>query len=942
MLPVHQTVQQRQENFVAGRYVLFNNSDLNMYNLLDVPIVVVHNGHSHFTPAKPLHTPDIVAMRNHQVYHAASTLRYMLRRTVTSHLNDVQCEAWHRMNDAVKDSMQAFAPADIMMRREYDGGVIEQLTTLQPPRPPKMNVPPVAQTQMPQTQSGGQTRQEKQVPSVTTPSATTQASTSTTTTSNTSATEQTTSRKKPPKMYPCTQCDMVFKRSDHLRQHIASIHGTEKFQCPHCPRKLTYKRGLQAHIALQHQVKEPTHTCLERDCTYATNTKGLFEHHMSSKHRNERFECNRCGKECVSKYAVYEHQKRVKNCAETVKWHCPKASCGAKCRSERTQRQHVRQHHKELLAELDEQSDDDTTATSKEPRQRPNIKKTKRITKKPPTGQQKTSAKPPAASVVQEDNSSISSNNENSDDNIVPKADETPVQNVPVIVQEVTYGDSNETEAITTIHLPDLPSMPREATVAETAAALQSFYAPTDPRISELLAHVAHLTQGGPENIVDKSSEVRDTPFVDVVMQEEQDLVAEAMRLEGISQEIDDEAKRKKKEEEIAKQQLEEQQLADAAKQAGIEQEQKRKAEAQAKQEAEKKHAAEQKRKERTKARKAAEAKRKAEYQATLFTVEHVTPLTPTTSQSEPNILQHYELRTERIETTQTTKEQQRADESDRTKQIIRETRLKILRDDEALELEKAAQKQIKDAQAAAAQERQDAFQEMQKKQKREELLQHKKHIQETTKQKKSKKQKSKRSLFKRKSSTSSLDTAGQTPSNVNIPTTTSQTSQSCPTSPATSLANLTSITSFEDDDAVTSDWQPIETREKRRASSQHQEQPPAKAILLTPGQKAELGFRRSETAIITSDDVHIKRKLVEQSSPKSRKPSQPVSTATSATDTDDQLAPLPKENKSNWQRVKTMTIALKCPTCGEKFFPPNKTGKLRRHIREKHGHTEI
>ncbi|OAD72203.1 C2H2-type zinc finger transcription factor, partial [Phycomyces blakesleeanus NRRL 1555(-)] len=57
------------------------------------------------------------------------------------------------------------------------------------------------------------------------------------------------------KMFTCTkdECGKVFKRSEHLKRHIRSIHTLEKpFECPYqtCSKKFSRSDNLNQHIRI--------------------------------------------------------------------------------------------------------------------------------------------------------------------------------------------------------------------------------------------------------------------------------------------------------------------------------------------------------------------------------------------------------------------------------------------------------------------------------------------------------------------------------------------------------------------------------------------------------------------------------------------------------------------------------------------------------------------
>ena len=54
--------------------------------------------------------------------------------------------------------------------------------------------------------------------------------------------------------FQCLDCDAVFKRKDHLKRHIKSIHDNiQEYSCSLCSKKFQRKDILSRHIKLMHK-----------------------------------------------------------------------------------------------------------------------------------------------------------------------------------------------------------------------------------------------------------------------------------------------------------------------------------------------------------------------------------------------------------------------------------------------------------------------------------------------------------------------------------------------------------------------------------------------------------------------------------------------------------------------------------------------------------------
>lgn len=942
VVPVHQTLAQRQTNFLAGRHLLYDQVDLNRYKLVDIPLIVVHNGHNHFIPAKPLKTENIVAMRNHQIYHGAVLLRYMLRRAITSHLKPDQNRAWHIINDALLEGMWAFAPEDIVMRKEYEGGPIEQITRPLPPRPPTLPRPTYTvsgdrtRDNLPTTTSHGAQVPNPTTSSTTTTTATSQSRTDPTATASATASATVTSPvasdvpppidvpEAPPvvsapqatqrKVYKCYHCDRVFTRSNHRQQHVDVQHKEERIPCEQCSKTFSYERGLQEHINIFHKAGTK-HKCTFEGCNYANNNLGLLEHHISTQHEHKIYECDICGKPCKSRYARKEHLRKGPDCALLVKWHCPKAECGAKCRTQRTQRSHVRKHHKELLPMLvnpsettqEEQVDENAETTEEEPMQATSEQTPKVSAAKPPTG------RPVKKSVKQK-----------------PKRDTTPLPPLPqlptvaddVVITHVNMDDFNPDEPIITVTLDKEEN--EQLSVAIADALLESDDAviiPPHPDIARLLSRANILTTEAGEIIARKppaQPEVPDVPTAsktstseDAALLLEQKCIDEALRLDKEQKKQEAEADRRRTEEAENKKREEEQALQEEAIKQGELEEQARIAK-----EAEDKAKADQKRKDKARARKKREDEERAKQQAMLFLPDELMFATETGKN-----------------TTDKDEERRKAQSNQTREQIIRTHELFRAQDVE--EAARAAQKKKAHEERMVLEEAQrqkfEAFkreQQKKEKQRQEQLRAAEREATPRKSKKHHKKSKSRRSSAPAES-TSHPSLTDVTPQAHSTP--------SSPTAPTT--ATVHEEFNFPQASVQQQPEQQTKLGDKRRGSSDHTEEPPAKAIILTAAQKEQIGVRQSKTAVVGSDSIRI----IEQNSP----PAAATSSATTSTATVTTTGEVTKATKStrksrakkHWDKLRSWNDSNRCNICGAKFYTAK---RLLLHMTEKHGHTEI
>ena len=85
-----------------------------------------------------------------------------------------------------------------------------------------------------------------------------------------------------PKSYVCAICSHRFKRKDHLKKHVETVHEkTRAFQCMLCERRFGQKYHLAIHVSAVHEGKKP-YAC--DMCSHKSARKSGLQRHMRTVH----------------------------------------------------------------------------------------------------------------------------------------------------------------------------------------------------------------------------------------------------------------------------------------------------------------------------------------------------------------------------------------------------------------------------------------------------------------------------------------------------------------------------------------------------------------------------------------------------------------------------------------------------------------------------------
>merc|ERR1712241_688875 len=84
------------------------------------------------------------------------------------------------------------------------------------------------------------------------------------------------------KSYVCAICSHRFKRKDHLKKHVETVHEkTSAFQCMLCERRFGQKYHLAIHVSAVHEGKKP-YAC--DMCGHKSARKSGLQRHMRTVH----------------------------------------------------------------------------------------------------------------------------------------------------------------------------------------------------------------------------------------------------------------------------------------------------------------------------------------------------------------------------------------------------------------------------------------------------------------------------------------------------------------------------------------------------------------------------------------------------------------------------------------------------------------------------------
>merc|ERR1712241_1606453 len=84
------------------------------------------------------------------------------------------------------------------------------------------------------------------------------------------------------KSYVCAICSHRFKRKDHLKKHVETVHEkTRAFQCMLCERRFGQKYHLAIHVSAVHEGKKP-YAC--DMCSHKSARKSGLQRHMRTVH----------------------------------------------------------------------------------------------------------------------------------------------------------------------------------------------------------------------------------------------------------------------------------------------------------------------------------------------------------------------------------------------------------------------------------------------------------------------------------------------------------------------------------------------------------------------------------------------------------------------------------------------------------------------------------
>ena len=88
--------------------------------------------------------------------------------------------------------------------------------------------------------------------------------------------------------------------------HTKSVHEGQKFQCPQCEYKATFKVSLQTHIKSVHEGQK--FPCPQ--CEYKATQKGHLQTHIKSVHEGQKFQCPQCEYKATWKLDLLDTQSQ--------------------------------------------------------------------------------------------------------------------------------------------------------------------------------------------------------------------------------------------------------------------------------------------------------------------------------------------------------------------------------------------------------------------------------------------------------------------------------------------------------------------------------------------------------------------------------------------------------------------------------------------------------
>ena len=118
-------------------------------------------------------------------------------------------------------------------------------------------------------------------------------------------------------------CNHVTTTKLSLRNH--SRKHTKPFKCEECEAKFSEKAKLKMHKLDKHEGMKK-YICPGPDCSYKSNDKGHFNHHLGMVHSDKRFhfKCERCEKSFGESGQLEKHQNVHDKTYQFPCTYCPK------------------------------------------------------------------------------------------------------------------------------------------------------------------------------------------------------------------------------------------------------------------------------------------------------------------------------------------------------------------------------------------------------------------------------------------------------------------------------------------------------------------------------------------------------------------------------------------------------------------------------------------